>query len=305
MSLVPSAFAADVTRRFGEVGSGWLASLPARILEVCTRWELDLQGLIGFGTWSVVYAVQQHERAAALKVSWPHGDTFEREVRVLQLWSGNGAVRVLRADTERHALLLERLDATTRLRHVDIEEALRVAGGLLRRHALPAPFDVPTLASLALDLIDGIEAQWEKLRRPMPRAVVERARSLARHLLPDVDEKLVNWDVHYDNVLRGTREPWQVIDPQVVAGDVEYGVAQLLWWRLEDIEARGGVRWALDVLTEAAALDVRRLEGWVYVRTVAYWLSGLEGGLTVDPERCRQVIAALDRPGAALTRLGR
>jgi streptomycin 6-kinase len=295
MITVPIDFTADIIRRYGEVGQRWLASLPAQIEDICTQWALNRQNLLGFGTWSVVYAVEQWGRPAALKVAWPHDDgTFEREVSVLKLWNGEGAVRALRVDAPRQAILLERLDATTRLAHIDIEDALRIAGRLLRRHAVMAPPGLPTLAAITSDLIENIEAQWERLHCPMNRATIERTRVLARQLLPGIGDVLVNWDLHFDNVLRGTREPWLVIDPQVVSGDLEYGVAQLLWWRLEEIEARGGVLWALEVLAEAGALNSARLLPWVYVRTVAYWLSGLEAGLTIDPVRCQRIIAALE-----------
>jgi streptomycin 6-kinase len=128
----------------------------------------------------------------------------------------------------------------------------------------------------------------------MPRRVIEHAGDLARDLIPFVGSLIVNWDLHYTNVLRAEREPWLVIDPQVLAGDVEYGVAQLLWWRLEDIEAQGGVSRALDTLVASAELDSERAHAWAYVRTVDYWLSGLAAGLTIDPPRCQRVVEALD-----------
>lgn len=124
---------------------------------------------------------------------------------------------------------------------------------------------------------------------------MERARELARHLAPSAGNLLVNWDIHDGNVLRAASEPWLVIDPQTLAGDVEYGLAQWLWWRLEEIEARAGVRWALDRLVESAEVDAGRAFAWAYVRTVDYWLSGLETGLTIDPPRCERVIEGLGR----------
>jgi streptomycin 6-kinase len=87
-------------------------------------------------------------------------------------------------------------------------------------------------------------------------------------------------------VLAGRREPWLVVDPKVVAGDVEFGVAQLLWRRLEDIEARGGLDRHFRILAEAAELDPDLARAWTVVRCVDYWLWGISVGLTDDPARC-------------------
>lgn len=302
MTVVPPAFAEDIERRFGVEGTRWIAELDRHLEILAARWALDVGGPLGFGTWSVVYGVTQAGRPAALKLTWPDDARHDREVSVLRLWNGDGAAEVLAEDRERHPLLLERLDPEVRLSRVPVADALHVAGTLLRRHAHLAPPGLPTLDAVTRELLTTLEPQWERLRRPMPHDVIVRARRFATDLLPGIDTRVVNWDLHGDNILRGSREPWQVIDPQVVAGDVEYGVAQLLWWRLEDIEARGGVSWALELLARAATLDATRLIAWVYVRTVAYWLSGLEGGLTLDPERCRRLVAALD--ASAVPKLG-
>jgi hypothetical protein len=44
-----------------------------------------------------------------LKVFWPHREA-EQEADALQRWDGDGAVRLLARDDERHALLLERCE---------------------------------------------------------------------------------------------------------------------------------------------------------------------------------------------------
>ena len=39
---------------------------------------------------------------------------------------------------------------------------------------------------------------------------------------------LVNQDLHADNILSATREPWLVIDPKPLAGEREFGVAAIV-----------------------------------------------------------------------------
>lgn len=101
---------------------------------------------------------------------------------------------------------------------------------------------------------------------------------------------LVNYDLHYADVLASTREPWLAVDPKVVAGDPEFGIAQLLWTRLEDIEANGGLGRLFPVLTDAAELDPGLARSWTLVRCVDYWLWGLSIGLTYDPARCGRIV---------------
>jgi streptomycin 6-kinase len=101
---------------------------------------------------------------------------------------------------------------------------------------------------------------------------------------------MVNYDIHYADVLAGTREPWLVVDPKVVIGDPEFGVAQLLWRRLEDIQDEGGLDHHFRILTEAAELDPALTRAWTLVRCVDYWLWGVSAGLTYDPARCEVIV---------------
>ncbi|GBF06848.1 hypothetical protein DAERI_110030 [Deinococcus aerius] len=296
MIAVPAAFAERTIARSGEAGRRWIASLPGRVTELCTAWGLEVEGPAMYGEWGLVFAVRGPDTPAVLKVTWPDEDgTLERAVAALTLWDGRGAVRLLRADVGRQALLLERLDSAADLSEIGVEEALHVAGTLLRRLAIPAPAEFPSLGTVARRISSSLPRRWEQQGRPLPRYVIEQAVDLASNLAPSVGNLLVNWDIHDGNVLRAEREPWLVIDPQVLAGNPEYGVAQLVWWRLEEIEAHGGVNWALDWIVDAARLSAELTHAWTYVRTVDYWLSGLEAGLTIDPPRCERVIEALGR----------
>jgi len=293
--IVPDAFAASIVQRFGEQGSRWIASIPDLIRTACDEWDLKVDRIPHYGSWGLVYDVQSLDGLAALKATWPYTNdsSIENIVRTLNLWNGQGAVRLLRFDLDRHLLLLERLDSTQDLLQVNIEEALMISGQLLRRLAFPAPEWAPRLTSSMHSMQRQLTERWERLNRPVPDHVIRRVFALSQLLIPTVGSLLVNWDLHYGNVLHGLREPWLAVDPQVLAGDLEYGVAPLIWWRLEDIEAAGGVLWALDILNESAKLEPERTKQWLYVRTAEYWLWGLERGLTIDPPRCERVLQAL------------
>ncbi len=192
-------------------------------------------------------------------------------------------------------MLIERLDWTNSLEQVPIGEAVTVAAGLLRRLAIEPLSDLRTTQGIAQELADELSERWEQVGRPMPQPMLDKARALAADLTQTTTSHLVNNDLHYSDILAGTREPWLAVDPMVVNGNLEFSVAQLLWWRLEDVEANGGVRQHLATIINVAALDPEVAHAWVFTRCVDYWLWGLAHGLTIDPVRCERIIAALGK----------
>ena len=240
------------------------------------------------GYLGLVVPVRRDEEICALKISWPDESTAY-EIAALAAWDGHGAVRLLAADHARRAILLERLDGGRSLADLPLDEALRVAAGLVRRLAIPGPAGLPRLADVAGELAESMPARWEALGRPIPRLQIDAARDAALALGPTAAALLVNWDLHYENVLAGGREPWLAIDPKALVGDPEYGVAQLLWTRLEEMEASGGLARHFDALVEVAGLDRGLAHAWTLVRCVDYCLWALGVGLTEDPVRCVRI----------------
>lgn len=292
MIAFPEAFAAAAVARAGEAGRRWIGELPGLVRALCERWGLAVDGAPMHGWLGLVVPVRRGAEPCVLKVSWVDESTVD-EGAALAAWGGRGAVRLLAWEPARAALLLERLDSRRSLRNAALPEALAVAGGLLRRLAIPAPEGLRPLREVAERLVRTFPERWERHGRPMPRRWLDRARDLAVQLGPGAVGLLVDYDLAYENVLGGTREPWLAIDPKVVAGDPEFGVAQLLWGRLEEMEARGGLERHFRTLAEAAGLDRERARGWTLVRCVDYWLWGLGAGLTEDPARCEAVIHGL------------
>ena len=220
--------------------------------------------------------------------SWVNEYTAH-EIAALSFWNGQGAVRLLEAEPHSGALLLERLDSQRSLHDVEVKSAVAIAGHLLCRLAVPAPTNLPLLAAVAAGLAESLPERWARLNRPIAWSFVAAARDAAAQLGPSAGSLLVNYDLHYGNVLAGEREPWLAIDPKVVVGDPEYGVAQLLWRRLEDIGREGGLSNHFHALIENAELDLQRARAWTLVRCVDYWLWALSVGLTEDPIRCNVI----------------
>lgn len=292
MFVVPEAFAKSTIAREGEAGRRWLADLPRLVTELCQRWGLMLDGPAMHGYLGVVVPVRRGAEPCVLKVSW-HDESNTDEALALTAWNGSGAVQLLAVEPTRQAMLLERLDHRHPLHELPIDEALVVAGRLLRRLAIPTTVPFRTLPTMAAEIAHSLPTRWEQVGRPMARRVLERACEVAQHDGPLSDKLLVNYDLHYDNILAGQREPWLAVDPKVVIGDPEFGIAQLVMNRLEAIESAGGLDRHFTLLCEAAALDPALARAWTLVRCVDYWLWGLSVGLTEDPKRCARMVAWL------------
>ncbi len=223
-----------------------------------------------------------------MKVGWVDESTAH-EALALSAWKGNGAVLLVNAQPEIGALLLERLDSQRSLETAAIEEAVSIAGQLLRRLAIAPPDGIPSIQEIAPQLTATMAQRWAQFGRPMSRRLLDQACVLAVEFGASARRLLVNYDLIYADVLAGEREPWLAVDPKVVAGDPEYGVAQLLWRRLEEMQAQGGLARHWETLIEAAALDSARTRAWTLVRCVDYWLWGVSVGLTEDPARCATI----------------
>jgi streptomycin 6-kinase len=287
--LEPVEFAAQSSVE----GRAWIAALPALLDRLCRRWRLQVEdGSAGRGYHGVVVPVRRGAEQYVLKLTWPVERTVD-EARALAAWRGHGAVLLLEADPEAGALLLERLDPTRTLDSMDLQAAAQVAGRLLRRLAIPAPDGVRPLRAVAADIGASLQVRQQQLGRPVPEAWLATAGALAHELGASAGDRLVHADLHYGNVLAGTREPWLAIDPKPVAGDPEHAVPELLWTRVDELEDAQAIRLLLAVLAGSGELDGEKARGWAIVRCVDYWLWGLENGLTEDPKRCRRILAAL------------
>ncbi|MEU0883029.1 aminoglycoside phosphotransferase family protein [Lentzea sp. NPDC005914] len=258
MITVPAGFGEGL----GEGAHEWVSRLPTLATKACSRWRLAPDGELMHGFCAVVLPVRRADgHPAVLKLTWMDHET-EHEPLALRLYDGNGAVQLLGHDEELGALLLERLDHTHTLDDEPIELAVGVIGSMLRRHRdLEAPAEMRRLTG-------------ELRHHPaVPGTLLDAAREIATR---PMGRSLVNEDLHYENVLRGDREPWLMIDPKPLSGDREYGVIPLLWNRFEELDGRKGLTDRFLALCDAGELDVATARDWTFYRAVANWIWCLE-----------------------------
>jgi streptomycin 6-kinase len=309
---------------FADRGPAWAAfvdALPHTLDDLLASWGLRVDGEPLHGGCAVVLPVRTDEDASAvLKVGFVD-DESRHEHLALTAWDGRGAVRMLRADPSRGALLLERAGPAA-LTSLPALDACEVVAGLYGTLHVPAPRRLPRLSAVVARRTDELVAVQAAV--PAPRRMVQQAVSLGRAFAadPGTDGVVVHADLHDGNVLASRRPgapgggagpwaanapgggagpwaandaaPWLVIDPKGVSGDPCYEPAPLLWNRWEEVTAARDVRFAVrrrfHTVVDVAGLDEHRARDWVVVRMLHQVLWALQ-----DAEEAGRSLDARDR----------
>lgn len=271
-----------------EQWAGWLAGLSSLTRGVIEEWGLSVDGASMHGECALVVPVTTADGLpAVLKVGWPHEEA-EHEHLALRFWAGNGAVKLLRADPRRSALLLERLQPTD-LTTVPVDRACEIIAGLYSDLHVPASPELLTLSTLCERWVPRLAAISTDPR--LPRRYVDRAAALARDLAadPETDGRIIHTDLHYENVLKGQRSPWLAIDPKPLSGDPAFEIAPLLWNRWDEIidtrDARRAIRRRFETVVDVAGLDEERAKAWVIVRMLVNAMWEIEDASPASDEK--------------------
>jgi streptomycin 6-kinase len=285
---IPSPFGRGIRAESGSAGQAWLEELPDMVDRLCGEWGLTRDGDPMHGYLALVLPVRTEGSRYVLKLA-QSGELVSHEAKALGAWAGRGAVELHRVDLNRGAMLLERLDSRTTLNSVAIGDAVETAASLLRELAIAPPEGIPTLEDKMVPLRESLPREFDDLNRPFPHAWLVRALDMCDELLSDLGEVLVDEDLHFGNVLRGDRQRWNVIDPKVVIGDLEYGVAAMFWNRHgEDAPLA-----RLAAIAQAAQLDVERAKAWLFVRVIEMWLWAVPLGFTGYASVCSELASWL------------
>lgn len=281
---VPRDLVESVT---GFFGPAWASELPALARRQIDRWGLRQTGEAMHGALALVLPVERADGGPAVLKLQPQDVETEGEPVALRAWGGDGAVRLLEQDPGTGAMLLESLDAGRRLDGEPLDEALEVIGGLLARlSAHPAPEGLRGLGPMARDIaargrarIDQVESVW--------RPVYESWAATAEEMAAEPGDRLLHWDLHFENVLAplvgspaARRGPWLAIDPKPLVGDPGFELLPALRNRWAEAEAAGdpvrATRRRFDLLTEVAGIDRDRARAWTRVRLLqdCLWMEG-------------------------------
>ena len=282
---------------WGANSCAWLDAAPALADSLLARWSLTPDGPATHGAVAWIIPVRRADGTDAVLKLQPVDDETVGEPRALRAWAGGGAVLLFEHDAESGSMLLERLDAEQSLGSVaDDLAALEILSELLAQlSAVPAPAGLRRLADVGADLL--VRADLVLPRAEGVEAMVRNCSAALREVLPESGDRLLHWDLHYDNVLApvpeaADRAPWLAIDPKPLAGDPCFELLPALHNRWGDIVATGDVSGAVrrrfDLMTEVAGLDRDRARAWTLARVLQNTVWELAEGATqwsTEPDR--------------------
>nr|WP_187370211.1 aminoglycoside phosphotransferase family protein [Streptomyces boluensis] len=289
--VVPAELARTQTRYNGAAGRAFIDGLPLLANDFLDRWELRLNGPSMYGMASLVLPVERADGTrAALKLQLLDEESAGEPVG-LRAWGGDGVVRLLDHDADTGTLLLERLELPGGSRHLssldDTREATRILAGLLARLvAVEAPAGLRRLADIAAGMLDAVPEAVRSPRVAGPaRQTLLGCASAVRDVLAEPGDRLLHWDLHFDNVLAAEREPWLAIDPKPLAGDPGFDLMPALFNELTDGFDAAEVLYRFDLLTDTLALDRHRAAAWTLGRALQNLLWNVEDGDPLDADQ--------------------
>ncbi|OLB80213.1 MAG: hydroxyurea phosphotransferase [Actinobacteria bacterium 13_2_20CM_2_71_6] len=297
--VVPASLAATHAYYNGPAGDAWIAALPELAATFLEHWQLRLDGPSSNGMVALVLPVRRADGTPAVLKLQPVDEETIGEALALRTWAGRGAVRLLDEDATTGTMLLERLDGSRSLSALpDDMHALRILSELLARlAAVPAPAGLRHLSDVAARMLERVPQALSVLPDTGERDLVQRCAAALSEVVPEAGDRLLHWDLHYDNVLAGEREPWLAIDPKPLAGDPGFELLPALHNRWEEVVASGdvgrAVRRRFDLMVDVVGLDRQRARAWTLGRVLQNTLWGTEYGETTMDAVQRAIAEAL------------
>jgi len=279
---IPAGLVASYESFGGESGEAFATALRERAARFLDQWGLRLDGPSMNGRCALVLPVLRADGTpAALKLQDVDEETAGEPV-ALRVWDGDGAVRLLEADAGTGTLLLERLDSGRVLADLpDSREATLVVARLLARlTAVEAPAGLRRLGDIAAQLPDRTSAVLPQVSDPAERRLLADCAAAVREVAREPGDRLLHWDLHFENVLAADRANWLAIDPKPLAGDPGFDLLPALWNRFDADE----VGWRFDAMTEVLGLDRDRARAWTLGRVLQNALWALEDGRPPTPD---------------------
>jgi streptomycin 6-kinase len=263
----------------GATGEQWLKDLPQIIEELSAVWQLKVEKSFPNLSYNFVApCVCTDGGEAVLKIALPlNNPEIFNEARFLQMAQGSGAVKPFELDEKRRAILLERLTPGANLKEVCLEEATKaveIAIPIMRGLLKEPPQD-----SVFRELDEWFNNFFEKApKTTFPLEFQNKAREFYKKLSSTSKQKyLLHGDLHHENILSATREPFLAIDPKAIVGEIGYEIAVFLnnhlWWLASDVNLKEKLDRAVRQFSESFEIEQRDLRKWAFAQIAlsAWW----------------------------------
>jgi streptomycin 6-kinase len=276
---LPCKFRQNIAGLYGAKGKKWLADLPQTLEMICVRWSLTLEDFFPNLSFNFVAKCFDNKgEKYVLKVGVPDEDSpLLTEKRTLEAFDGKGAVRVLRYDEDLCAMLLERAIEGKTLSEIcgeDYAKAVEIAIKVLKK--LPRnPADKTQFINLET-WVDGLN---RAVKSEFAAEKVSKAQAFFAELIESFERKiLLHGDVHFDNILSARREPFLLIDPKGLIGEIGYEIAvflnDLAGWTENLANRENILDEAIKRFSDEFAVSPSNLRKWCFAYAVlsAWWM---------------------------------
>jgi streptomycin 6-kinase len=244
--------------------SAWLTQLADIVNVLETSWSLTLGPPFGNASCAwVAPGVRADGSHVVLKIGIPHMEAVH-ELQGLRFWSGDGIVRLLDADEDLNAMLLERCEPGSSLRELPEPEQDVVIARVLRR-LWRMPSSPHAFRPLSFMLEQWASETMASTGKWFDSGLVQDGLGLFEELSRSAeDDVLLTTDLHAGNVLRAEREDWLAIDPKPFVGDRAYDATQHLFNCRHRVVAftDSTIRRFSDLLE----VDAERVRLWMFAR---------------------------------------
>lgn len=272
---LPEKFVRLMLESHGAKGEKWLSELPEIVREIEENWAIKVGEPFENLSYHFVAPCKSKSGEAVLKIGFPEDDSLVfNEAETLKLYDGRGAVKFLKLDEKRLALLSERLRPGKTLAEffrgreddcvkIAIENLQKIVRKTSEKHQFVS--------------LDDWFAGLEKAENTaFPADKLKRARKFYEEL-SRAETFLIHGDFHHENILTATREPFLVIDPKGVVGQIGYEISVFLnnhvWILKTDENLHEKARKAVFQFSEAFQIAPDVLKKWAYAQAVlsAWW----------------------------------
>jgi streptomycin 6-kinase len=275
---LPQELVTHVTAICGVRGEIWFDRLPETIRGLEQDWSIEVGRPFPGIEFNFVAEATMNGKPAAVKIAPP----FERteifaEAKYLRTRNGEGAIRFIAEDRERHAFLMERAfpgEALFKVFENEPSAIVEPAIDVLRSILRPPPADMTDVGSL--------DAWFENFRRyratEFPKNYAEKAFEIYGRLSTQPDRTFyLHGDFHPGNIVTSDRGPVLAIDPKGIVGHIGYDLAVFLnnlqWWRKADPEMPALLDKAIREFSDSFGLTNREIREWAFAYMVigAWW----------------------------------
>ncbi len=272
---LPKRFTKNTLDVCGKLGEQWLNDLPSIIGELEENWSLKVEKPFLSLSYNFV-APCVCKGGAVLKIALPlNNPEIFNEASFLKISDGKGAVKLLKSDENRRAILLERLTPGANLKEVcqtDETKAVEIAIKTLREILKKLPEN-----SSYRRLEDWFKGFDRAANTTFPREFISKAGEFYKELSSSSQKFLIHGDLHHENILSAEREPFLAIDPKGIIGDIGYEISVFLnnhlWWLASDANLKEKLNDAVQLFSEAFEIEPRDLRKWAFAQIVlsAWW----------------------------------